>query len=195
MRWCGVAIAALVLYGCDPAVIDIPLSGAGGSGGNNPIDAPVGGEMADAAEMGDGGGDGGAAATTDGGDPNCEPAVVTQDTGHHNPGMDCGQCHFGQMQAQGAPIFTLAGTLFSQVNGGPPVVGGTIRIHQAGGQVVKLVTAQNGNFYTIQAINFPITVQASRCPNTMSMTATIAGPHVSCNNCHRAGQQGPLHLP
>jgi hypothetical protein len=195
MRWCGIAIAAL-LYGCDPAVIDIPLSGTGGSGGNNnQIDAPVGGEMADAADMGDGGGDGGAANTTDGGDPNCEPAVNTQDTGHHNPGMDCGQCHFGQMQAQGAPIFTLAGTLFTQVNGGPPAIGATIRIHQAGGQVVKLVTAQNGNFYSIQAINFPITVQASRCPNTMSMTATIAGPNVSCNNCHRAGQQGPMHLP
>ena len=192
MRFGGVAIVAL-LFGCDPAVIELPLTGSGGSGGGgDQIDAPA--DNTDAPDLGDGG-DGGAAATTDGGDPNCEPAQTTLDTGHHNPGMDCGQCHFGQMQAQGAPIWTLAGTLFSQPNGGPPVVGGTIRIHQAGGAILKLVTAQNGNFYTIQAINFPITVEASRCPSTIAMLATSPGPNVSCNNCHRAGVQGPMHLP
>ena len=192
MRLGAILIAAL-LYGCDPAVIQLPLQGTGGAGGggNDQIDAPSGGDMTDASVMDDGGN----AIVPDGGDPNCDPPQVTQDTGHHNAGMDCGQCHFGQMQAQGAPIFTAAGTLFTQVNGGPPAVGATIRIHQAGGVVLKLVTAQNGNFYTSQAINFPITVEASKCPTTVAMQASQPGPNVSCNNCHRAGVQGPMHLP
>jgi hypothetical protein len=191
MRLSGILVAAL-LFGCDPAVISLPVQGsggAGGGGGNDQIDAPASGDMTDAGAMDDGGN----AAVPDGGDPNCDPPQVTQDTGHHNAGMDCGQCHFGQMQA--APIWTLAGTLYTQTNGGPPAVGATIRVHQAGGVVLRLTTAQNGNFYTNQPINFPITVEASSCPNTVAMQGNIAGVHVSCNNCHRAGVQGPMHLP
>ena len=191
MRLTGAVIAAF-LFGCDPAIIDLPVQGTGGSGGNgSQVDAPTPMDMTDA-DTTDGGVDDGG---TDGGDPNCAPPQITQDTGHHNAGMDCGQCHFGQMQAQGAPIFTLAGTLYTQVNGGPPAVGATIRIHQAGGAILPLITAQNGNFYTTGAINFPITVEASSCPNTMAMQSNIAGLNVSCNNCHRAGVQGPMHLP
>ena len=195
MRLGGILVAAL-LFGCDPAVIQLPLTGSGGAGGGGAqIDAPTPADMTDAGVMDDGGDGGGNAMVPDGGDPNCDPPQTTLDTGHHNAGMDCGQCHFGQMQAQGATVWTLAGTLYTQVNGGPPAVGATVRIHQAGGAVLKLVTAQNGNFYTGAAINFPITLEVSSCPNTRAMQASQPGPNVSCNNCHRAGVQGPMHLP
>jgi hypothetical protein len=168
------ALIAILAIGCEPAVLALPQASA----------------HADAADSTDGsdGQDGGVPA-------NCEAPQQTQDTGHHNPGLDCGACHNGQMQAAGAPIWTLAGTLYH--SGATPMVGATIRVHTANGQTLKLTTAQNGNFYTSMAIRFPITVEASSCPDTQGMTDPVQGPSVSCNSCHvtGGGAGAPIHLP
>ena len=165
------ALVAILAIGCEPAILALPQTRA----------------HADAADSTDGS-DG-----QDGGVPNCEPAQQTQDSGHHNAGLDCLACHNGQMLA--APRFTLAGTLYR--SGATPMVGATIRVHTADGQTLKLTTAQNGNFYTGAAITFPITVEASSCPDTQGMADPVPGPHVSCNSCHVAGggAGSPIHLP
>ena len=158
-------------FGCEPAKLNLrgtPDAGGTVDGGDNS--------------------DGGAAA-------NCDPAVQTADDGHHNAGLDCMSCHNGQMQA--APMFKLAGTLYTSGAGAAPAVGMTIRVHAADGQTLKIVTAKNGNFYTTTPIQFPVMVEASACPDTQSMGDPVEGPAVSCNSCHVTGGGAGerIHLP
>jgi hypothetical protein len=157
------ALVFVLALGCEPAKLVIPLAGAPDANADG--DTPDGGAQA-----------------------SCEGVQQTQDSGHHNPGLDCLTCHNGQMPT--APLFKVAGTLY---NGGAPVIGGTIRVHTADGQTLKLVSTQNGNFYTSMAVQFPITVEASACPDTQVMPDPITGSSVSCNNCHDAAQR--IHLP
>jgi hypothetical protein len=153
------AIVFLLALGCEPAKLTLPLTGM------------PDGNQADAD-------------TSDGGTANCEAPQQTQDTGHHNAGLDCLTCHNGQMPT--APMFKLAGTIY---NGSAAAAGSTIRVHTADGQTVKLVSAQNGNFYTTMAIQFPIMVEASACPDVQMMGDPVPGPAVSCNSCHDAAMR------
>jgi hypothetical protein len=59
-----------------------------------------------------------------------------------------------------------------------------------------MVAQTNGNFYTSQAIAFPISVYASECPTSTPMTATIATGNGGCNKlgCHATGAQGHIKL-
>lgn len=139
-----------------------------------------------------------AAAVTDGGgeadalaaDPDCEPAATPNGNGQHNAGISCivGGCHDG---ASGPPLWTLAGTLYTDLEGTTPLAGGTLIFTDANDQEIKLTTASNGNFYTGDAIAFPVKVKASRCPNSLSMDMAITTAQASCNQagCHAAGNR------
>jgi hypothetical protein len=109
--------------------------------------------------------------------------------GHHNPGADCmNGCHNHG--------FTLAGTLYNSVNGGTAVIGATIVVKDANNQTVKMVSMNNGNFYTSTQVAFPLTVLATSCPNLTPMVAQVAGPGpAGCNKtgCHTSGNR--IHLP
>jgi hypothetical protein len=109
--------------------------------------------------------------------------------GHHNAGQDCmNGCHNHG--------FTIAGTVYSAVNGGAPVIGATVEITDGAGQKLKIVSQNNGNFYTSNPVTFPLTVNASSCPNIQAMTATVTGTNtIGCNKngCHTAGNY--IHLP
>jgi hypothetical protein len=91
----------------------------------------------------------------------------------------------------GPLAFTLAGTLFSDGSGSAPVPGATVVITDSGGGRVDLVTHENGNFYTASTIEFPVTVDASKCPDHASMLSpvTLGG----CNSCH--GSSFRIHIP
>lgn len=119
-------------------------------------------------------------------DPDCEESVLPNGAGQHNPGLSCivGGCHDGN--TADVPLWTLAGTAYTDINGTTPLAGGTILYTDANGLEVKMVTAQNGNFYTSQAVAFPIQATASRCPNTLPMNTAIADNMGSCNaaGCH-----------
>ena len=119
-------------------------------------------------------------------DPDCEESVLPNGAGEHNPGLSCivGGCHDGN--TADVPLWTLAGTAYTDINGTTPLAGGTVLYTDANGLEVKMVTAQNGNFYTSQAVAFPIQATASRCPNTLPMNTAIADNMGSCNaaGCH-----------
>jgi len=120
---------------------------------------------------------------------NCIPASAVIPDGHHNDGQACLTCHAGQ--AAGAPIFNAAGTLYTDGQGTAPIAGATIVITDGAGQDIRLVTANNGNFYTGKTITFPITVRASDCPADATMPTQ---PQVGdCNSCHGAASR--IHLP
>jgi hypothetical protein len=103
----------------------------------------------------------------------------------HNAGKACIACH----KSDGEPG-TLAGTVFA-ATGNTPAQGATVTITQNNGQVLNLVTAKNGNFYTNSPISFPAKVQVSQCPDTKVMIATISNG--DCNSCHNSNM--PLRLP
>jgi hypothetical protein len=146
---------------------DDPPSGLGPDAGGDPVTAP------------------------DAGDEECAPPVANLPNGNHNAGLACLSCHNG---AGPAPRWTVAGTLYADRNGGTPLAGATIRVRDNAGLELELVTAANGNFYTSQAVQFPVTVSASKCPDTRPMTGK---PQVGdCNSCHTANSpQGRIHLP
>jgi hypothetical protein len=122
-----------------------------------------------------------AGAPMDAGAPACIAPVAPPGSGHHNPGRDCSQCH----------NFTVAGTLFTQLTGGTGIAGATIEVIDANNQRLLLPTYQNGNFYTQQAVAYPIRLRASRCPNDAPMISTAATG--TCNGCHNSTFQA--HLP
>lgn len=135
------------------------------------------------------------AATTPGlpgppGDPNAGA--------NHHVGEDCAACHLTGVE--GAPLFSVAGTLYDGPSGTKPVAGATIIVHDAAGVEIKMATALNGNFYSTQTVTLPFQggemfgSKASQCPKTRTMQQTALG---SCNttNCHAADStQGRVYL-
>jgi hypothetical protein len=109
--------------------------------------------------------------------------VDTLPTGHHNEGLGCitSGCHDGGTPA--APRWTVAGTLY-RGDGAATLSGGTIQLVDASGTEVTLVSAQNGNFWTSQAVMFPLTAKATACTESRSMPTPV--PTGSCNQggCH-----------
>jgi hypothetical protein len=85
------------------------------------------------------------------------------------PGQDCLACHDGKT----ATRWTAAGTW-----GGP---GNTVVIRDSAGKTVTLTTNSVGNFYTSEALTFPIhpSVNGER----MDPDANYGG----CNKCHGSG--------
>jgi hypothetical protein len=115
-------------------------------------------------------------------------AGLSVPSGQHNAGQECQGCHAGG----GAPPFTLGGTLYSAATGGVAVAGATINVTDAAGKTVKIVSANNGNFWTTTALTFPVKVDASLCPSTLPMSATVSG-NGACNNCHNSTLR--VHVP
>jgi hypothetical protein len=167
------------------------MSGGGvGSGGGTSSNGADGGTM----PAGDGGG-----AATDAAPPAGDLGVacdtvqstagLVSPSGHHNAGQECQGCH---APGNGAPTFYVGGTLYNAATGGAAVGGATINVTDANGKKVKIISATNGNFWTSTALVYPITVNASLCPSTLPMSATVSG-NGACNNCHNSTFR--VHLP
>jgi hypothetical protein len=119
----------------------------------------------------------------------CDNTQPSPNNGHHNAGQECQGCH---APGGGAPTFYLGGTLYSAASGGTAVVGGTINVTDAAGQKLKLVSADNGNFWTMTPVTYPVTVNASLCPSTVAMHSSVGG-NGACNNCHNSTFR--VHVP
>ena len=145
-------------------------------------------EAPDAGTTGGSGGGGVDAGATNAAFP-CKNLVTTGiGSGQHNAGQDCmNGCHNHN--------FTLAGTLYNAA-GTTAVPGATITVKDANGASFDMVAQQNGNFYTKQAIVFPITVYGSQCPASVPMSGSIASANGGCNKsgCHATAAQGRIHL-
>jgi len=177
-------LVGLVLASACTGTID--STGAGGGVDSPDAAVAVGGG---GGTGGGGGGGGGDAGTTNSLYP-CKNVVAANllSSGHHNAGQDCMQgCHNHG--------FTLSGTLYNAA-GTAALPGGSITVKDANGATFDMVAQQNGNFYTSQAIAFPITVYASDCPTSTPMSASIASGNGGCNKsgCHATGAQGHIHL-
>jgi hypothetical protein len=170
---------------CALAACDLGSYGPGTE--PTPDAAPPAIDSGPSIDGGDGTGSDGAATAG----PCIEPVTATDD-GHHNAGQSCLGCHDG---SQVAPVFTLAGTLYTNLAGTSPVVGATIRGVDADGTVIQMVSGNNGNFWTTQAVVFPVQVWASRCPDQRVMIRDVTAEDASCNSagCHDTNFR--IHLP
>jgi hypothetical protein len=202
-------LSALFSAGCLPAFQGDP-SAQTGTGGNGGSGGTSGGGA------GGSGGGGGSSATDDlgstpvadmgraqagdlGGAAGGDMAVVcdslqstaglSSPSGQHNAGQECQGCH---APGGGAPTFYLAGTLYNSATGTAAVAGATINVTDANGKKVKIVSANNGNFWTTTTLAFPVKVDASLCPSTVPMVATVGG-NGACNNCHNSTMR--VHVP
>jgi hypothetical protein len=126
--------------------------------------------------------------------PPCINKMTSPGTGHHHPGEDCnGACHNHG--------FSFAGTLYTTATGFTAITGATIVVKDAAGQTIKVVTQDNGNFYSTTPVTFPLTVYATECQisQTVSqMQATVqSSSNGGCNKsgCHTPTAQGHIHLP
>lgn len=171
----GLVIVAVVVSAC--SVGNGPAGGPSG-GGTGPdassspgVDAPSG-ISPDAAGSGSGSGS------------DCvDQVTMGLDTGHHHVGEDCqNSCHNHG--------FTLSGTLY---NGNTGVSGATIIITDASNQKLSINSQMDGNFYTAQALAFPVSVVATMCPNTVPMVAQATQGGCNRNGCHTSGMK--IHLP
>ena len=167
------AVIFTVLAACTPGVID----GPGGSNMNGPDGGGGGGGASDGSVSSDG-----SAAFA------CRNKVTVVGDGHHNAGQDCQQgCHNHG--------FTLSGTVYA---GTTALSGASITVVDAANKTFDMVSQANGNFYTANAVTFPITVTASSCPDVKAMVGQVTtAANGGCNKtgCHQAGAQGPIHLP
>jgi len=108
--------------------------------------------------------------------------------------MPCLQCHDGN--TAGANKFTAAGTVYDKLSlaaGAQGLSGVTIELIDANGTKVSVVTASLGaawNFWTDQALVFPLKVRASQCPADRQMSDPVAaGATLAAGggNCSRVG--------
>lgn len=107
--------------------------------------------------------------------------------GKHEPGNSCFQgCHNHG--------FTLAGTLYTSPTSNSPRRGATITVTDSNNKTIKIVTALNGNFYTSEALAFPVLVMASACPSAVKMNVAVAATGRACNSCHMGGNM-QMYLP
>jgi hypothetical protein len=118
----------------------------------------------------------------------CENMATPPGDGHHFPGQSCFQaCHNHG--------FTLAGTLYTNATGNTAFKGATISITDSNNKTVKVVTNLNGNFYTTEALAFPVLTLASACPSAVKMNVAVAMTGRACNSCHVGGTNNQMHLP
>ncbi|HEY5922171.1 MAG TPA: hypothetical protein VIV11_10895 [Kofleriaceae bacterium] len=129
------------------------------------------------------------AATGSGSNLPCRNQVLpAPHDGHHFPGQSCFQaCHNHG--------WTVAGTLYTNDTGNTAFVGANITLTDSNNQTINLLTGANGNFYTQQAIAFPVLVIASACPSAVKMTLAVAASGRACNSCHVGGTSMQMHLP
>jgi len=122
-----------------------------------------------------------------GGSPNCANGNGSGSGSaacNHQIGLDCLECHgAGNNTGNGAPAFTIAGTLYIDMEGTQTLGGATIETQDGAGATLKLITANDGAFWTQAPFTAPLTVKATQCPGTHTMMQTAGG---SCNtaNCH-----------
>jgi len=120
--------------------------------------------------------------------PECEPAATASGSQGHKAGQNCLNCHATMSASR---RWTVAGTLYSDAQGSSALSGATITVTDSNGTVIKLVSHSNGNFYTNKTVTFPLSISASKCPDTQVMEDPLT--EGGCNGCHTSGSR--IHLP
>lgn len=125
----------------------------------------------------------------------CGPGECALGSATMLPGSDCMGCHYAgsPLQEQAAqpkhgemgpfPLFTIAGTVFSDLDGTTTVEGAIVRVTDAEGTEIELETNAAGNFFCEDPIVAPYTAEVELGGETVAMASAREGG--SCNSCHQ----------
>jgi hypothetical protein len=156
------------------------------------------------------GGGGSGSGSGSGGGSNCSNLVSPAPDPHlHTAGGTSNKdqpciasgCHGPVGTGTGAPIYSFAGTIYTDATGATPAAGATVFV-TAGGTTKHLLADKDGNFY-IEAGLFPApttqmtaNTQATQCPTVTPMIGVLVTAGGNCNQggCHAAGAQPKVHL-
>jgi hypothetical protein len=104
------------------------------------------------------------------------------------PGSDCMACHdaggIGVEYDDGEveDLFTIAGTLFDDVDGIESLQGASVIVTGDDGQVVTMTTNSAGNFFTERSVRLPATTVVEHGGVIREMFSSFDAP--GCNSCH-----------
>jgi len=111
-------------------------------------------------------------------------ACVPEEGPLMQPGRNCMECHGGSGEDDARP-WTLAGTVYAAPNAPHQAGVEGVRVHvtDSKGFDFRLRSNQAGNFYTAEALSFPLAVCLERDgAGTTCMESPVE--HGSCNACH-----------
>lgn len=122
----------------------------------------------------------------------CGPGTCDGEGANMLPGADCLACHtpgnFPDDKAARAKeedearFWTAAGTVFADPDGTEPLVGATVRVTDADGNVVEMTSNAAGNFYTADPLAFPIVAEVEKDGDIVEMQGEQETG--ACNGCH-----------
>jgi hypothetical protein len=112
-------------------------------------------------------------------------ACYPRDSPVMEPGRDCMDCHKGRRLP-----WTAAGTVFPSQSAdvASGVSGAEVWLRDANGLEVHLTTNSSGNFYTAEALTFPLHAEVHRNGNVLVMPQPAATG--GCNGCHNVPASG-----
>ncbi|RME28292.1 MAG: hypothetical protein D6798_02720 [Deltaproteobacteria bacterium] len=177
-------VAAITLFGCGDKAGDTGQDGAGD-----------GGSVADGGGA-DGGGDTGTAdCNTDNED--CGPGTCSGEGVNMLPGADCLACHQQGLMPGGEDEpnkwYTVAGTVFTDLQGTDGESGAIIRVTDSVGTTVEMTSSSAGNFYSRTALTPPLSAEVEVGGSVQAMATPVDTG--ACNSCHRCDGPagGKLH--
>ncbi|HEY3354333.1 MAG TPA: hypothetical protein VGQ83_13860 [Polyangia bacterium] len=173
--WLVGVVAAVLVCGCDGSSTTAGQTDGPAAQADGPAAQADGAPGADPAGQTDG--------------PACDPQAAAG-PGGMNPGTACLGCH---ATMSGSRKFTLAGTMYTDAAGSAKAAGVTVHVSDANGQTLALVSGNDGAFYTTQAITFPVSIRASKCPTVQEMPAQASSGDCNQAGCHASGNR--VHVP
>ncbi len=138
----------------------------------------------------------------------CAPGTCSGEGADMLPGSQCLACHSqGNLsddkdwevdeagESGEGGIFTVGGTVFEDILGSGGAPGVTIRITDATGSQVEMVSSSSGNFYTDSTLTAPLSAELERDGSIISMVSTASTG--DCSSCHRCDGPagGKLYAP
>lgn len=117
------------------------------------------------------------------------------------PGADCLSCHTGEEDDRRArmpeegPLFTAAGTVFSDLDGVDYADDVTVRITDSTGELVELTSSTKGNFHTSRTLVPPLSAEIETDAGVKTMGREVETG--ACNTCHSCDGEagGKLYAP
>ena len=115
-----------------------------------------------------------------------------------SPGDNCRSCHGARTSPYpNAPDWSVAGTVFAGADTTEGAAGVVVRVRDAAGLSIELVTNRVGNFYTSRALTPPYVVELEQHGTVVAMP--VPAPSGGCNACHSdpalGGAPGRLFVP
>ena len=96
------------------------------------------------------------------------------------PGSDCVTCHSPGEEGEGS--FSIAGTVYVDIDGSDGLEDAVIRVTDANGDVFELDSHSSGSFYTEDDTVPPLQAEIEVDGEVVSMAADVETG--ACNSCH-----------